>query len=218
MNIYARFFDHDTLVGSVEELVSFLSAIPDITLTNELVDDIRAYVAGDMPYPKRYKIRPRVYFILIKTTAATMEEFKANRKEKAPAVPEGEPMNPKEIKTSLLQENRFGWYRGSITFKRVMLIPGTGKFQYQDTRFEAVTVAESGLDCYNRIVGYLKERSDVDMRSQFPSAKGANFSFQYIGEELTPASDSAGKDNARSTDGKGGAEMKETPREKAVEA
>jgi len=184
MNIYARFFDHDTLVSSVEELVSFLSAIPDITLTDELVDDIRAYVAGDMPYPKRYKIRPRVYFILIKTTAATMEEFKANRKEKPPVVSEGDTLNPKEFKTSLLQEKHSGWYRGSITFKRVLLIPGTGKFQYQDTYFEAVTVADSGLGCYNRIVSHLKDRSDVDMRSQFPSAKGANFSFQYIGEEL----------------------------------
>ena len=79
MNIYARFFDQDTLVHSVEELFDFLDSIPEIRLHSELMADIRSYVMSDMPYPKRYKIRPRVYFILIKTTAETMEDFKANR-------------------------------------------------------------------------------------------------------------------------------------------
>lgn len=191
MNIYARFFDHDTLVGSVEELLEFLGSIPDIKLTEELEADVRNYVAGDMPYPKRYKIRPRVYFILIKTTAASMEEFKANRKEKAPAPVDTDSLNPKEFKATLLQEVRRGWYRGNITFKRVLQIPGTGKFQYQDTKFEAIMVADSGLECYSRIVQHLKTRDDVDMRSQFPSAKGANFSFKYLGMELKTGTSNA---------------------------
>ena len=29
--------------------------------------DIRAYANGDVYYPKRYKVRPRIYFIMIKT-------------------------------------------------------------------------------------------------------------------------------------------------------
>ena len=37
----------------------------------------------------------------------------------------------------------------------------------------------SGIDCYNRIVDHLRER--VDGRSQFPSAKGKNFRFKYLG-------------------------------------
>ena len=37
----------------------------------------------------------------------------------------------------------------------------------------------SGIDCYNRIVEHLRER--VDERSQFPSAKGKNFHFTYLG-------------------------------------
>jgi len=35
------------------------------------------------------------------------------------------------------------------------------------------------MDCYNRIVEHLRER--VDPRSQFPSAKGKNFKFKYLG-------------------------------------
>ena len=81
MNIYARYFDQDVLVHSFDELMEFLSEIPEIPINQRLIDDVRAYVQSDMPYPKRYKIRPRVYFILIKTTAETMEEFKAHRKD-----------------------------------------------------------------------------------------------------------------------------------------
>jgi len=36
------------------------------------------------------------------------------------------------------------------------------------------------MDCYQRIVDYLRER--VDDRSQFPSAKGKNFKFRYLGK------------------------------------
>ena len=67
MNIYARYFDQDTLVHSFDELMQFLSSIQEIPINQRLEEDVRAYVESDMPYPKRYKIRPRVYFILIKT-------------------------------------------------------------------------------------------------------------------------------------------------------
>ena len=73
MNIYARYFDQDTLVYSIDELIEFLSTISDISITKELIEDIQTYIESDMPYPKRYKIRPRVYFILIKTTAQSLE-------------------------------------------------------------------------------------------------------------------------------------------------
>jgi hypothetical protein len=61
------------------------------------------------------------------------------------------------------------------------MVPGTGKFQYRDTHFVAQVKAVSGLDCYNRIVDHLRQR--VDDRSQFPSAKGKNFKFKYLGME-----------------------------------
>ena len=78
-----------------------------------------------------------------------------------------------------LNEIRPGWYEGIIDFKRVLLVPGTGKFQYRDTRFAARVKAQSGMECYERIVDHLRER--VDDRSQFPSAKGKSFKFRYLG-------------------------------------
>ena len=180
MNIYARYFDQDILVHNIDELIDFLSSIPDIQVTQELVDDISNYLEGDMPYPKRYKIRPRVYFILIKTTADSLEEFKANKKQNAAPAADNETPNKKEVRTNLLIAENPGWYKGTITFKRVILIPGTSKFQYQDTTFCALLKANSGQDCYNRIIDHLKNRQDVDLRSQFPSAKGNNFEFKFI--------------------------------------
>lgn len=190
MNIYARYFDQDVLVYSFDELMNFLSSIPEIPINQHLVDDIRSYVESDMPYPKRYKIRPRVYFILIKTTAQTMEEFKSHRKDSGAQLtdmPVGVPetmMNKKELKAAQLAEVREGWYIGTIVFKRVIQIAGTVKFRYQDTAFEAYVRAESGMECYNRIIEHLKNRPEVDLRSQFPSARGTNFTFEYVGEQL----------------------------------
>ena len=142
-----------------------------------LESDIRDYVASDVFYPKRYKIRPRVYFIIIKTEAATMQDFKEKKAVHATPVSSRANAAPAVAK---LNEEKYGWYEGVLDFKRVLLIPGTGKFQYRDTHFVARVKAASGLDCYNRIVEHLQER--VDERSQFPSAKGKNFKFYYLGQ------------------------------------
>lgn len=185
MNIYARYFDQDTLVYSFDELMDFLSSIPDIRITPELIEDVRNYVESDMPYPKRYKIRPRVYFILIKTTAESLEAFKANRKNpQEPSVNDSEAFNKKEIRIGQLMEERKGWYKGTIIFKRVIQIPETLKFQYQDTTFSALVYAVCGQECYDHIIAYLKNRHDIDLRSQFPSSRGQNFRFVYMGENL----------------------------------
>ena len=66
-----------------------------------------------------------------------------------------------------------------LDFKRVVMVPATGKHEYRDTHFVANVKAISGLDAYNRIVDHLRSR--VDGRSQFPSAKGKNFKFRYLG-------------------------------------
>ena len=78
-----------------------------------------------------------------------------------------------------LNEERPGWYEGSLDFTRVVMIPSTGKHEYRDTHFVVQCKAMSGMDCYNRIVDHLRGR--VDNRSQFPSAKGKNFHFKYLG-------------------------------------
>ncbi len=182
MNIYVRYFANDALLHSVDEVVDFLSSIPEIMVTPQMVADIKSYAEGDMPFPKRYKVRPRVYFIMIKTNAATMEEFKANNRN-PDAAPNGVSV-VKEQRSTALSELHQGWYKATMLFKRVIQIPGTMKFQYQDTRFSAMVLAESGMHCYERMVDHLKNRQDVDLRSQFPSVRGANFEFEYLGEEL----------------------------------
>lgn len=177
MNLYLRYFDREALVSSVDEAIDFLGAIDEIGMNPVLEADIREYVESDIFYPKRYKVRPRVYFIIIKTEAETMQDFKEKK-----AVHTGQPIVSKATAPALvrLNEIRPGWYEGMIDFKRVLLVPGTGKFQYRDTQFVANVKAESGMDCYNRIVEHLRER--VDDRSQFPSAKGKNFKFRYLGQ------------------------------------
>lgn len=185
MNIYARYFDHEALLHNLDELVGFLSSLPDINVSAELVNDLSAYLQSSVPYPKRYKVRPRVYFILIKTNAETMDDFKGNRKY-APhqASAQRAPYEKKPFKPTTSSLTQAGWYKGEIYFKRVIRIPGTGKYQYQDTAFAALVRTESAQECYNRIVTHLRGRDDVDARSQFPSIKGQNFSCTYLGELL----------------------------------
>ena len=178
MNLYLRYFDRETLVSSADEAIDFLAAINEVGMNPVLENDIRDYVASDVFYPKRYKIRPRVYFIIIKTEAATMADFKDKKALHTNPAGNGRDRNASST-VAKLNEERYGWYEGAIDFKRVLLVPGTGKFQYRDTRFVARVKAESGIDCYNRIVEHLLER--VDERSQFPSAKGKNFKFCYLG-------------------------------------
>lgn len=178
MNLYIRYFDSETLVSTVDEAIDFLRSIDEIGMNPVLEADIRDYVSSDVFFPKRYKIRPRVYFIIIKTEAATMLDFKEKRalRPGPVATEKTRGATPAILK---LNEVREGWYEGVMDFKRVVLTPGTGKFQYRDTRFAAQVKANSGMDCYNRIVEHLRQR--VDDRSQFPSAKGKNFKFHYLG-------------------------------------
>ena len=66
-----------------------------------------------MPYPKRYKVRPRVYFIVIKTTATTLAEFKVNggRTQSLAESSEKEPAARFSI------NDRPGWYEGGNPFQ-----------------------------------------------------------------------------------------------------
>ncbi len=181
MNLYLRYFDQETLVSTVDEAINFLAAIDQIGMNAELEASIRDYVSSDVFYPKRYKIRPRVYFIIIKTEAATMQDFKEKKALHATPASDGRERNTVSA-IQKLNEFNSGWYEGEIDFKRVLLVPTTGKYQYRDTHFVAQVKADSGMDCYNRIVEHLRER--VDERSQFPSAKGKNFKFRFLGKAI----------------------------------
>lgn len=182
MNLYLRYFDKETLAHNVDEALAFLRSIPEIGMNSNIESDIRDYVASDVFYPKRYKVRQRVYFIIIKTTAATMLDFK--QKKALHSSPQQNMLggDKRELPSTVmmrLNEERPGWYEGSLDFKRVVMIPSTGKHEYRDTHFVVQCKALSGMDCYNRIVDHLRGR--VDNRSQFPSAKGKNFHFKYLG-------------------------------------
>ena len=180
MNLYLRYFDREVFVSNADQAIDFLKSIPEISVDADLEADIREYAASDVCYPKRYKVRPRVYFIVIKTTATTLAEFKVNggRTQSLAESSEKEPAARFSI------NDRPGWYEGEILFKRVVPIPGTTKFQYKDTRFKARCKARNAQECYNRIVDHLRSRQDVDARSQFPSVKGKNFSCSYLGMTL----------------------------------
>lgn len=183
MNIYARYFDHEDVFNNGEEVIKFLVDINDFTMTPQLQSEIISYSSSNMPYPKRIKVRSNVYFILIKTTAADLAEFKANRKNPQAAAERSE-SNKKEARMNELRTVQQGWYEGEINFKRVSLIPGTQKCQYHDTRFKAYVYAESPIDCYDQLIDHLKNRQDVDPRSQFPSARGENYKYTFLGENL----------------------------------
>lgn len=179
MNLYIRYFDKEVLVSTADEAMSFLKGLEDVDISPNIEKEVRNYIASDVYYPKRYKVRQRVYFIIIKTEAATMADFKAKKALHSSSQQE-ERERPVVPAVAHLNEMRYGWYEGSVDFKRVLLVPGTSKFQYRDAHFVARCKAESGLDCYNRIVDHLSQR--VDKRSQFPSAKGKNFKFVWLGE------------------------------------
>jgi len=200
MNYYLRYFDDEVLVHNADEAIDFLCGIREIDVTPIMEQEVRQYLASDVRFPKRYKVRPHVYFIIIKTDAGSMEEFKDRRagkdqhqaaqREDAPKPADRdsaatatalrrEGFKPTHPAIAAMQEARPGWYEGSLDFKRVTTDPRTGKFVYRDTRFVAQLKAQNPLDCYQRIVAHLQQR--VDRRSQFPSVKGKNFQYKFLG-------------------------------------
>lgn len=166
--------------------MSFLSSIEEITVNERIAEEVKEYMESDVRYPKRYKVRPRVYFIMIKTDAQNMAEFKAHKNSNAENNSEDNGMSPKEIRQrendlimTRLTTKRYGWYEAEVNFKRVVKNPDTGKNDYRDTAFKAHLKAESGEDCYKRVIAHLSHR--VDPRSQFPSIKGQNYRYKFLG-------------------------------------
>lgn len=180
MNLYIRYFDKEILVKKVEEAVNFLASIPGFTPDDYFVNDFVSYVNGPVQYPKRYKVRNRSYFIVIKTSANTLEEFKANGCN-APVAQPAVQAAPKERVRDAYHTEQVGWYEAELSFNRVLENPVTGKSKYFTTDFVARVKAKSVQNCYDRVVSYLRGREDVDSRSQMPSIKGRNFRATYLG-------------------------------------
>ena len=118
MNLYLRYFDDETLVTSVDAAIDFLKSIDEIDVDPALEADIREYAASNVLYPKRYKIRSRVYFIIIKTVANTMQEFKEHRNQKKEGK-DGEEVKVRPASAEILKlnEEKPGWYEGDMLFK-----------------------------------------------------------------------------------------------------
>lgn len=180
MNLYIRYFNSEIVATDLNAAIEFLSSIPEIDVDEFLINDLTLYYKGAMPYPKRYKVRGRNYFIVIKTSAATLEEFKANANN---TKAKDDVVMRKEPEEDVLRRYRPGWYAASMMFRRVVQMPHDGKCQYFDTDFRVRLKATSILDCYERICDHLRNRYDVDTRSQLPSIKGKNFTCQYLGME-----------------------------------
>ena len=123
MNYYVRYFDEETLVASMDEVIDFLSNIDDIDMTPDLIQELNDYANSDVFFPKRYKVRSRVYFIIIKTEAATMQDFKDKKALR--------PVAHKPV-DDILNEELEGWYEATLSFKRVVM-NHNGKCEYRDT-------------------------------------------------------------------------------------
>lgn len=177
MNLYIRYFDEEALVYSVEEALDFLASLGDVELNESIAQELEKFMASSALYPKHIKVNQRSFFIAIKTTASTMEEFKA--KGANPNKPEKAAQKEALANYGKVQP---GWYAAKITFKRVISHPETQKSQYVDTPFICKVKAESAQDCYNKVLDHLRNRQDIDPRSQFPSIKSANFEFDFLGE------------------------------------
>lgn len=188
MNLYVRYFDNETVVTSVGNALEFLNSlnIPGFDNDAAFAKDLQDFADSTVMFPKRYKVRNHSYFIVIKTPLNTLSEFKAHNARSLTAelnaIEGPKPKSKTSVNINALGEKAFGWYDGTLNFKRVLSIPSTNKFQYKDVTFRALVKAESPLDCHSRIVNFLKSRGDIDLRSQFPSAKGRNFIYRFIGE------------------------------------
>ena len=177
MNLYIRYFDDETLVHSVEEALHFLSSLDDVEVNEEIVTELEKFMSSSAMYPKHIKVRTRSFFIAIKTTASTMEEFKA----KGAGLGKEEKAAQKEALASY-SKSQPGWYEARITFKRVVLLPETQKSKYVDTPFVCKVWSNSAQECYDKVISHLRGREDIDPRSQYPSIKSEKFEFDYLGE------------------------------------
>lgn len=184
MNLYVRYFTQETVATNMDEVAAFLETLHEVTLSDDALNRIKFYFTSKNLYPFRLKVNFTNYVLFLKTEASNLEEFKRMEQLRNEQKDNGS-YTPEKKKSALeiMSEVNPGWYEASITFKRVVPIHDTNKFQYCDTRFRVRLKADSPIDSYNRIINHLRNRQDVDSRSQFPSAKSANFTCKYIGEQ-----------------------------------
>lgn len=185
MNLYVRYFDHEYLAKSVDDALDFLRSIPEIKVESNAASRITTFLNSSNLYPFRLKVSYSNYVLFLKTEAEDLEQFKEEEAMRKEQKLERVSSMAERKKTILdaLNEEKIGWWEAGLTFKRVLIIPETGKCKYVDTPFRARLKAVSAIDAYNRIIDHLKSRPEIDPRSQFSSAKSDKFEYLFIGEE-----------------------------------
>lgn len=182
MNLYVRYFDHETLATGMDDVVRFIGTIHEIKANADMFNRVADFYKSDNTFPFRLKVSYSNYVLFLKTEAGSLEEFKQIEQQRKAQRTEGRlsSADKKRLQMEALNEQRQGWYEGTIVFKRVLTNPDTGKCSYVDTRFRARLKADSPMDCYNRLINHLQNRPDVDARSQFPSPKNNNFEYKFL--------------------------------------
>lgn len=179
MNYYFHFFEYETVLPDSEQLIAYISNVPGIEMTTQLAEEIRQFCEEETNFPRRWRVQKKCTFIIIKTTAETLEQFK-DRGSMGGAKAENSDESTSAM--NIFDEIHESWYRVIIKFKRVVVNPQTGKGTYVDDEFEVRMFANSQRECYDRCVEYLTKHPEIDPRSQMPSIKSKNFCCQIDNE------------------------------------
>ncbi|MBQ9641023.1 MAG: hypothetical protein IJV06_05640 [Bacteroidaceae bacterium] len=185
MNLFIRYFSHETLAHNVNEAIEFLGTINEIKLDGTVPGRISNFLYSNNTFPFRLKVSYSNYVLFLKTEAETLEEFHILEQKAKEEKAEGKGQSLADKKRSIMEalnESHSGWYEGNITFKRVTVDKVTNKCKYIDTQFSVRCKAQSAMHCYERIIDHLKSRPEIDPRSQYPSVRSNNFTFKFLGE------------------------------------
>ncbi len=174
MNYYARYFDSESVLNTPNELVNFIASIPQITMTDELSAAILKFCEDKTSFPRHFRLPNKHTFIVIKTNASSLDEFKT--------VGANGGVQNTEAKNSAMDELRPGKYRVSMTFRRAVVTPESRKCLFVDELFEVEMLAQSQRQCYEVVLEHLKNHPDLDARSQFPSIRSDNFTATLLSE------------------------------------
>ncbi len=177
MNYYARYFDSEGVFHTPQALVDFIASIPQIIMTDELAGAMLKFCEDKTSFPRHFRLPNKHTFIVIKTNASSLDEFKTIGANGGVL-----PAEVKEAKNLAVDELRPGKYRVSITFRRAIVNTETRKCVFVEEPFEVEMQAQSQRQCYDVVIEYLRNHPDLDARSQFPSIRSANFSATLMGE------------------------------------
>lgn len=178
MYYYTRYFDSEGVFESPQLLVEYISSIPQITMTEELSDAVLKFCTDKTSFPRHFRLPNKSTFIVIKTTATSLEEFKTRGANGGNNASE-----PKEPKCSVADEIHPGLYDVSMVFRRAIVNPETRKCSFVEETFEAEMLAQSQRQCFDVVMEHLKNHPDVDPRSQYPSIRSSNFSATLLSEQ-----------------------------------